>query len=179
MTASELEELKSRCKNAFLAGSKLADVARLHRINYRKLRQWKDSENWDELRSLAQQDHEIILNSDQSELLQKSGDEISKALFLMSRQGVRELQANEDPRQFPIKAITDAIDKLRRLQMFVDAGGVTKNANLNIDVSTEMLKEAIMEACIEVERKYPEANSKEMIKNIFNNHLKNILDKVK
>lgn len=157
----------------------LSEVERKHRIPYGVLRNWKSSEGWEKERELIVQDREVVANSDQAQLLAKSAEEISKALFLMSRQGVRDLQNSEDPRQFPIKAITDAIDKLKRLQMHVASGGVAKSAHLNIDVSTEMLKEAIMVACIEVERKYPEANSREMIKEIFNNHLKDILEKVK
>ena len=141
-----------------------------------------------ELRDEFRERQLVIKNSTQKELLSKTADDLSKILFIMTSESFRELDnatQSGDPDQkeaavrgLPIKTITDSIDKLRRLQMHVQSGGVQKHAHLNINLSEDLLQDVIMEVCMEVERLYPEFNSRDQIRGIFSKHIKKILEKV-
>ena len=181
ISKEEKNRLIQLCKNAYFAGFSLVEIEEKYKVNRRTIRGWKDSENWDVLRDEQREAQLEILNSSQSELLKKSGEELAKIIYIYSREGARSVQEEgiEAMRTFPLKALTDAIDKLKRLLMHVESGGVTKSVTAKVDLSESLVQDLIMETCMELERHHPEINSRELIDSLFRNKMKKILDKVK
>lgn len=101
-------------------------------------------------------------------------------IYLLSKEASQKIQeTGELDRGFPLKVLVEAVDKLTRLKMHIDSGGVTKTAHVNIDLSQSLMQDIVMEACMEIERVYPNVNSRELIKNIFAKHVSAVKDKIK
>lgn len=175
----EREELKARIKNRYLVGRKLVQLEEEFGVRQHMIKYWVNRENWELAKEEFQKTALILTESSQGQLLDKSADNLSKLIFLHTDRGLKSFQADGHTAGLNLKAITDAIDKLSRLKLHVDSGGVSKTANIKVDLSESILQDVIMEVTMELERVAPQLNSRELVKRLFAEQLKKITGKIK
>jgi len=180
LSPEKREELLEDCKRQYIAGYTPTQIAKGKGIRLSTLKRWVTAYNWIESREQSRKQLYFLQSATQDQFLAKSADTLSKVVYLLTEDMARHL-ADPDggPMRLPIKTLTDCIDKLKRLQMHISTGGVTKSVHANIDMSQSLLQDVIMEACIEVERKYPDVSARDLIREIFSKHMKSMMDKVK
>lgn len=152
----------------------------MYGISQHTIRKWKKEEDWDAERDKTRQVTLFLKNSSQEQKLEAASDHLSSLVFMMTQEGLDEWKESSAlPRNFNLKALTDAIDKLARLKMHVASGGVQKTANVNINLTDGLVQQVVMEVLIELEKRYPQINSKDLVRDLFNGKLKAVLAKFK
>lgn len=180
LSDEERERLKMEIHNGFLASYSYVDLEAMYGVSHHTIRKWAKDGKWELERDEAKKTSLFLLNSTQDQKLEKAGENLAAIVYLISNDGAKSIKDTGGlPERFPMKILIEAIDKLTRLKMHVSSGGVEKKASINVDLSQSVIQDVVMEIAIELERRYPQINSKELVSKLFNERLKKVLDKIK
>ena len=154
----------------FIRGSDLKAIASKHGINYRRLLRISNKEDWKDKKALVQSQTTDLAKVDTDTLQNEAITRTLRVLHKIAADTETMLLAGSDVDQLTvkmnIKTMVDAIDKLVRLKMHVESGGVEKK-EVNVKKQTIDWNQMIEQAT-EARKKFGEDfNEKEFLAKVI------------
>jgi hypothetical protein len=159
LTSIELESMYQ----AYKKGHMLKDIATQNGVTPRHVSRILDRENWKERKS-----KELLEDKRANNLVGK--EELSVEIFnknlQIAHEMLREAHAiakTEGYNKVPVKTLTDVVDKLIRLQIFMQSGGIDKK---QVEVKSHKIDwNALIKTSIKAKKENSEFNEQEFVKN--------------
>jgi hypothetical protein len=144
-TATDKEMMYTMYKS----GTTLKAIAEQFGLAYITLKKYKKDGKWDERKELDVAKETNLTTSGPGALGKEAYTKILRSCFVLAeRTEQRIVKGGEDINPGLLKVLTECIDKLQRLHLFSESGGVTKSEtkNLNVKVNYKEMAKLYKEA---------------------------------